>query len=596
MEPHRKVNRIITATFLLAFLFLGGCAHIEAPPGGPEDKTPPYLMAVFPEPGAVNVPLELNVQLEFSEWMSSRFADLNYVHQITLSPILPRKLKFEVKGKKVRVYSNSKLEPNTTYILSVNNGLTDMQNQALANPFQLVFSTGGQVDTNSYSGMLFGDGDSKVKKWLGLYPLGEIRNSLQYLPGHGSDSLKTFPDITKERPMYLSASDSMGSFSLTGVKEGAYVAVGFADANGDLKPQPGQEPIAIGDSLNFKEPLTGQWKLEMSKWEPLKLLSASWKKAAAAGDSTSLKGILELKFNSKIFWEKVLQSQSFKVEAVDSGSVPSLEMPFLEKGEISDVIRLGLQNVRPSQNYVLSCSSLVDVYGNGLDSVLYKAKFESSPVEDSLKFILDFPQAKKGDSLIIKNQQVLALHNGYFQRGELAKDSSEYFWILGKDSISVKPIWRDFSSFNFPFTQSVDTTGNLKLISKVSSTVTDSSGKDSLISQAFTLLDFTLRSKEDWGSLLIELPPAPNFNQGKLVSLFKKEDYSLNFRQKNSLKLDSLLPGNYQLEVFMDENDNGVWDPGSYNPWKVQEYYKLLPDTVRIEAREPALMSLQKMK
>ena len=60
----------------LVFAFAGmamllSCATQVAPGGGPEDKLPPRVAAVYPAPNTTNHPNELYVKLEFDEWINA---------------------------------------------------------------------------------------------------------------------------------------------------------------------------------------------------------------------------------------------------------------------------------------------------------------------------------------------------------------------------------------------------------------------------------------------------------------------------------------------------------------------------------------------
>ena len=56
---------------LLLCAGLFACATQVAPGGGPEDKLPPRVAAVYPAPMTTNHPNELYVKLEFDEWINA---------------------------------------------------------------------------------------------------------------------------------------------------------------------------------------------------------------------------------------------------------------------------------------------------------------------------------------------------------------------------------------------------------------------------------------------------------------------------------------------------------------------------------------------
>jgi hypothetical protein len=49
--------------------------------------------------------------------------------------------------------------------------------------------------------------------------------------------------------------------------------------------------------------------------------------------------------------------------------------------------------------------------------------------------------------------------------------------------------------------------------------------------------------------------------------------------------VNSLLPGRYRFEIWVDRNDNGRWDQGSLMPYKAAEPYRVYPDWINVRAR-----------
>ena len=80
-------------------LFVLNCATSVAPGGGPEDKYPPRVAGVYPSPGSVNISSELNIHLQFDEWISPTIPR----SAVTISPPLEKKLRFEVDGDELYI-------------------------------------------------------------------------------------------------------------------------------------------------------------------------------------------------------------------------------------------------------------------------------------------------------------------------------------------------------------------------------------------------------------------------------------------------------------------------------------------------------------
>ena len=235
------------AYFLASCLMIAACATQVAPSGGPEDKLPPRVAAVSPAPKSANHPNELYVKLEFDEWINASIPR----GAISISPPIEKKLRYEVHGKMLEVYSRAELDTGTTYTVTFAGGIKDLRGNALAKPFQVVFSTGATIDSLTLSGRVMVS-DSLVRKKsypsVGLYLMGAERESKRYLEKfrdtvtHALDSL---PMLTKEEPLYITAADSIGNFSFTGLKAGRYRVVAFVDGNGNHKIEPSSELAGV---------------------------------------------------------------------------------------------------------------------------------------------------------------------------------------------------------------------------------------------------------------------------------------------------------------------------------------------------------------
>ena len=128
--------------FPLVFAFAGmamllSCATQVAPGGGPEDKLPPRVAAVYPAPNTTNHPNELFVKLEFDEWINASVPR----SAVSISPPIDKKMRFEVSGKTLVLTSRAVLDTGTTYTVTFAGGIKDLHGNMLATPFQLVFST-----------------------------------------------------------------------------------------------------------------------------------------------------------------------------------------------------------------------------------------------------------------------------------------------------------------------------------------------------------------------------------------------------------------------------------------------------------------------
>ena len=107
------------AYFLALCLMIAACATQVAPSGGPEDKLPPRVAGVYPAPKTANHPNELYVKLEFDEWINASIPR----GAISISPPIEKRLKHEVHGKTLEVYSKAELDTGTTYTVTFAGGI-----------------------------------------------------------------------------------------------------------------------------------------------------------------------------------------------------------------------------------------------------------------------------------------------------------------------------------------------------------------------------------------------------------------------------------------------------------------------------------------
>ena len=113
---------------LLLCAGLFACATQVAPGGGPEDKLPPRVAAVYPAPMTTNHPNELYVKLEFDEWINASIPR----SAVSISPPIEKKMKFEVSGRTLELTSRAVLDENTTYTITFAGGIKDLHGNALA--------------------------------------------------------------------------------------------------------------------------------------------------------------------------------------------------------------------------------------------------------------------------------------------------------------------------------------------------------------------------------------------------------------------------------------------------------------------------------
>jgi hypothetical protein len=194
---------------LIALVLVAGCASAGAPPGGPERKTPPEIIAVTPDSGATSVTAK-SVEIQFDEVVSDRPSSAAAgLDQLFL--ISPRNGAPDVSWHRSRisVRPSKGFRPNTAYRITILPGLVDLRGNVLKQTRTLIFSTGATFPPNSIPGRLF--------DW----------NAQRPAAGAYIEAISK-ADTTIA---YLAASDTTGQFDLGPLPPGDYLVRGLIDQN-----------------------------------------------------------------------------------------------------------------------------------------------------------------------------------------------------------------------------------------------------------------------------------------------------------------------------------------------------------------------------
>ena len=105
----------------LALTLGAACATIEAPRGGPEDKTPPRLTAAWPESGTVGLGDVRELRFTFGEKVDPRPAT-RLIR--TYPPLMVESTAWEGR-RTARVVLAAPLPPDTVIVVEVPSGLPD---------------------------------------------------------------------------------------------------------------------------------------------------------------------------------------------------------------------------------------------------------------------------------------------------------------------------------------------------------------------------------------------------------------------------------------------------------------------------------------
>lgn len=570
-------------------LLTNHCAYMEPPPGGPEDKTPPYLKALKPAPGALNQPLNMDIEFHFSEWVQK---DIQR-NKIIISPLLPIRPSIKVSGDIVKIECDKPLSINTTYIVSLLPTIQDLHQTQLVQPFTLMFSTGPSLDTGHVTTRAWEKDNLTPSYLLGLYPLeGRSRWS------HITDTTHALPHPATERPLYLAPSDTLGNADLNGIIQGPYRLLAFQDINGNFKPDIGTEKIAIGPELHCHRD-TKPLGLFLGDYDTLKLklLSANFQgdTVISKGQKSQVRGVVSLKFSSDIILPESNPQNLFKVISADSvDTIPIISFAALPANR---EIELALGALNIDSTYLVYSLGGRDKYQNSMDTVRFWAPFKAQRNIDSLPGRYMSINYKSGDS-------------GVFLRHRLKFSSSKTLIPLSVKTLqkqitctlddSILPINVEVLNHRYfvAHLPSLPYKGQRLAIKQNIPAAVDTSARqdstdiktDSLKPEAVNKDSYRmlLSLKLARGSALTrcEIVQPDKVNQWTvtMTHITSKHEFEKKCLRRGQDVIDSLPPGAYTLKYYLDKNNNGRWDAGRIKPWVPQEAFGTFSDTLTLDS------------
>jgi hypothetical protein len=192
------VRHALIAT-LAGAVAAAACASPGQPPGGPDDKLFPRIVAILPESNAVNAKPN-RVLVRFDDVISEQAGGGDLSRLVLVSPwdggvdVAWRRTGLSIRPRKG-------WRPNTPYTITVLPGIQDLRNNVNKEGLTFRFSTGATLPTTAIRGVVF--------DWTTAKPLAR--------------ALVQVVDRRDTTLAYVTATDSTGRFELRTVPPGAYL-------------------------------------------------------------------------------------------------------------------------------------------------------------------------------------------------------------------------------------------------------------------------------------------------------------------------------------------------------------------------------------
>ncbi|WP_232424843.1 Ig-like domain-containing domain [Algoriphagus resistens] len=500
--------------------------------GGPRDENPPVVVDMSPKDQSLSIKPE-EIIITFDEYIKLDNATKN----ILITPRINKdKVIFTALKNTLVIELNQELEDSTTYVFNFQKSIQDLSEGNPAEKLKLVFSTGQQIDSLTFSGSVNtyfpGKNDKLEDAIVGLYPFDDTT------------------DVYIAPPYYLTQVDSAGKFNITNIKAGKYLAYAWQDDNNSLKAEYKSEAFDfIRDTIIIDQNIDGvQFNLSKGDQNPIRLLRSS-----------------PLGSNYTIVLNKIPIGISLENEKLGREI-------FYTLGDK----RVNLFSEKPIADSLPFKINLKDSVGYEIDSLIW-AKFEES--ERKPEKLTITPNSGKSffQTLPIELTFNKPLKNIQYDSLYIAYDTASVIHIT-PDMLRFKDsLRRDVVEINLGIPDSIPY--ETFTIKAADSTFMDIEGQfnEEVLSANYKKLK--QETLADAISGTIEGAQAPFIIQLlDSKSEIKREFY---IESNNAFSFKLLEAGNYQIRVIEDTNGNRRWDPANYEERRYAErtFYYIDPET-----------------
>ncbi|MBN1894395.1 Ig-like domain-containing protein [bacterium] len=550
-------QRILPFALALAMGF--NCAKEGFPPGGPEDRSPPEVLATVPGNGALKVDLHTQVEILFSERVQPGSAE----SAVFISPYPGGDVRYQWRGSRLKIRFPEPLRKDRTYVVNIGTGLKDYRQNLMKKGFTLAFSTGTVLDRGRMSGQVFGQGQMQgVDVWAYGIP----------------DSPD--PDPSGLAPEYRVQCDAQGRFEFLHMAPGLYRVFAVRDRISDRIYRPMEDEIGI----TWRDILVPASDSAGVSGVLFRLGLEDTLAFSLAGISPVHRSMISVQFNDAVEPWTPADRNPLALFRREDGAALGVRAVLLDARNANRILVLTEEQI-PGAEYGMRWDSLYGRSGNAPDSASQNAWFTAVADRDSTgpALLEAVPRQKDRDVAPHAEIQMLfsePMDTSLFAKGFSLSDTSgntvsgSFQWeylarasfmpvpdLLGKTQYRVRldsAFVRDVSGNAGPDSVYGFTTVNPDTFSEVSGVISDSAAYAGRIH---------IRARKTGGQEVLE--------------------YDAVIAGPGPYRIEKMLPGRYVLECFRDQDGNGRFSPGRPHPFEPSERFAVYQDTLAIRSRWP---------
>ncbi|OQX86266.1 hypothetical protein B6D60_06585 [candidate division KSB1 bacterium 4484_87] len=558
--PRDDLNRKIFFFPLISLLILliSFCAKQMPPRGGPEDKTPPAVISIFPDDGALNVPTDTEIKIGFSELVVKR----TFEEAFFISPLPSEEIRFHWHGKKVKISFGDTLKSPRTYVVTIGAKTSDLRNNRMEQSVSIAFSTGPQIDQGQISGHVFGN--TNISGTLVCAYL--LADSSRPNPG------KVLAD-------YYTQCNETGEYQLKYVAPGKYRLFAIGDKDGDRKYSRGFETIGMPNSdieLTAIKLHLSDIDFQITTEDTL----LPFLKSAYAADQNRV----DVRFNETVQpIDKNVPDNFFKI-FVEGNSKEYLQIrSFYQDSRDGSIFHL-ITETQKELPYELQAKNIFDLSNNPLDTAFNSVIFDGSAMPDTIQPALIFQSIQDSSQSVFPDSSIFFI----FSEPILPTSFENHFQFFNSDQKTVPGefLWKTPAHVQFIPEANLEFSSRYLMKADVDS-IFDLHGnslKDSMFSVFFkTIPRDTLTAIS--GTFSDEQKNADG--DIHLLANNGSQRYHLTISQPGPYEFKNILPGIYTISAFRDEDGNGKFSLGTPFPFSPAERFVFYSDSVKVRSRWP---------
>ncbi len=499
-----KYFKFISFLLFIA-LFAIGCAKRGTITGGLKDTIGPVLKISLPENFSTDFKGD-EINLTFDEYIKVK----NINKQLIISPPMttPPEITPQSASKYIKIKIKDTLLPNTTYSFNFGQSIEDNNEGNPYRQFKYVFSTGTYIDSLTLSGVVKDAYNRNVESFVSvmLYEINENFN----------DST-----IYKQTPRYITNTlDSAKSFTLENLKEGKYLLLALKDYNSNNRFDPKKDKIGFHKQY-VNVPNDTLFELELFNEE---LAFKSFKPTQASGN--------------KFLMGYEGDASELKVSVRNGAEeIQTIITKFPEK----DSVNIWYKSVKADS------LQLAVTKGNYTDDFTLKIK---EMKRDSLSFIA-------------KQSGVLPLREDFTVKSSrpLVNFDNSLMTLVNKDSVAI-PFETAYDEYEmqlkFIFAKEPLERYKLNLMPGALTDYFD--GVNDTLAYSFST-----KNTSDYGNLRVNLNNVRRFPVIIELTNAKGDVLATRYSEEiTTIDFNALDPALYTLRLIYDDNNNQLWDTGSY--------------------------------